>query len=454
MMRTRTKMTTSQTTAMPAGLTQIRILNRTRSSIRIAAILAPVILSACGGSKRAAVVPPPTTPIGLPTPSAATPVNTYSGAQSPGAWTLTLDNTQETFSDQALTFPASPKVPTTGTITPSNSFDRLGSSGYALEIEGRAAILRPGDSSTSLVFTVPQTECYPIGGRLRFQFIGMQTAPDGAVGSAGPTLGYGSVVASTDTTGKSWQFEDLAGNIVDGPASFPGTCATANGNAAIALSGQTVLNKFWPPGETIQTGLSSTTQSNLWIGPSGLFVADQSDPAQSSPTGSSIAGVAEPSSALATPDVASHKYLGFLYQPATVPYGGVTPARTVTSPIAFGQVASTGTMMTGGIFPNDDVTQTPNADTIVNLGKQDAILNGLYTGASITVLDPQQNCANYTGSGEKATSSINDQGYFTCTFAAVAIAGNPEGKYAIFITSYNWAAQLGGAPMQIYLFQQ
>ena len=110
--------------------------------------------------------------------------------------------------------------------------------------------------------------------------------------------------------------------------------------------------------------------------------------------------------------------------------------------------------MTGGIFPNDDVTQIPNADTIVNLGKQDAILNGLYTGASITVLDPQQNCANYTGSGEKATSSINDQGYFTCTFAAVAIAGNPEGKYALFITSYNWAAQLGGAPMQIYLFQQ
>jgi hypothetical protein len=73
---------------------------------------------------------------------------------------------------------------------------------------------------------------------------------------------------------------------------------------------------------------------------------------------------------------------------------------------------------------------------------------------SITVLDPAQNCANYTGSRETATSGINTQGYFTCTFTGSAVAGIPEGKYAIFLTSYNWAAQLGGAPMQIYLFQQ
>ena len=418
------------------------------------ALAAPALLAGCGSSNKATVVPPPASSVGLPTPSAAGPVNTYSGAQSPGAWTLALDNSQDTFSYQSLTFPAMPNAAVTGTIAATNGFDRLGTSGYALEIEGRAAILRPGDATTSPVFVVPQTECYPIGGRLRFQFIGMQTGPDGAVGSAGPTLGYGSIVASTDSTGKSWQFENLAGNIVNGPASFSATCGTANSSASIALLGQTVLNDLWQPNETNQTGLSSTTQSNLWIGPSGFLVADQSDPAQASPTGASIAGVAEPSAALATPDVASHKYLGFVYEPSTVPYGGITPSPAMTSPIAFGQVASSGTMMTGGIFPNDDVTQTPNSDTVVNLGKEDATLNGLYTGASITVLDPSQNCANYTGSGEKATSGINDQGFFTCTFAAIAVVGNPEGKYAIFISSYNWAVQLGGAPMQVYLFQQ
>jgi hypothetical protein len=94
----------------------------------------------------------------------------------------------------------------------------------------------------------------------------------------------------------------------------------------------------------------------------------------------------------------------------------------------------------------------------VNLGKQDSILNGLYSGATITVLDPAQNCANFPGSPQgfsiPVTTGLNDQGYVICTFPAVAIAGNPDGNYAIFVNSYNWAAALGGVPMQMYLFQQ
>jgi hypothetical protein len=72
------------------------------------------------------------------------------------------------------------------------------------------------------------------------------------------------------------------------------------------------------------------------------------------------------------------------------------------------------------------------------------------------VADPAQNCANYTNypSGVSPTSGVNALGYNTCTFSGVAVVGNPEGKYAIFVTTYNWAAQLGGAPMQMYLLQQ
>jgi hypothetical protein len=414
-------------------------------------LLTAAILTGCGSSKTTSVVPSPSLPTGLPTPSAAGPVNTYTGAQSPGAWTLTLDNTQNTFLYQAMTYPG---TAVSGPLTVNGGFTRLGQSGYALAVEGRSAILRPGDATAPPVFAVPQTECYSITGRLRFQYIGMQTGPEGSVGSAGPTLGYGSIVASTDSSGKSWQFQDLQGNIVSGPASFAGTCNTTGSSTAIQLSGKTLLNDLWPPNDTIETNPPTGTQSKIWIGPSGFFVADQSKPKSASPAGASVAGVAEPSSPLTTSDLASHQYLGFLYQPATIPYGGVNPGLAVTSPIAFGQVASSGTTMTGGEFSNDDVTQTPNSDITVNLGKQDSTFNGLYTAVSITVLDPAQNCANYTGAGEKATSGINAQGYFTCTFAGVAVAGNPEGKYALFLTSYNWAAQLGGAPMQMYLFQQ
>jgi hypothetical protein len=418
------------------------------------ALMSSTLLTGCGSSKNTVVVPSPSQPTGLPAPSVAGPVNTYAGAQSPGAWKLTLDHTENTFSYQPTSYPMSPTTPASGSLTIVNGFSRLDNAGYALEVEGRAVILRPGDITAPPVFAVPQSECYTITGRLRFQYIGMQTGPDGVVGSAGPTLGYGSVVASTDSTGKSWQFQDLEGNIVSGPVSFAGRCNASGSNAAIALSGQTLLDDLWPPNESIQTSLPSGTQSNIWVGPSGFVVADQSIPALASPIGASVAGVAEPAQPLSTSDLAAHPYLGFLFEPATVPYGGVNPSAVITSPIAFGQIASSGTTMTGGIFPNDDVTQTPNSNIVVNLGKQDATFNGLYTGVSITVLDPAQNCANYTGSGEKATSGINAQGYFTCTFAGVAVAGNPENNYALFISSYNWAAQLGGAPMQMYLFEQ
>jgi hypothetical protein len=91
---------------------------------------------------------------------------------------------------------------------------------------------------------------------------------------------------------------------------------------------------------------------------------------------------------------------------------------------------------------------------VINLGAQSSTYNGVYLSVSITVLDPAQNCANYTGSFKGGTSGINADGYITCTFPGIAIAGNPEGKYALFISTYNWATRLGGAYSQIYLFQQ
>ncbi len=421
-------------------------------SIGATGLFALTLLIGCGGNKTSLIVPDPAATIGLPTPATAGPVNTYTGAQSPGEWTLTLDNTNEVFSYQPVTYPA---TATTGSIEVINKFTMLGATGLALEIEGRASILRPGGVTEPVVFAVPQTECYPITGRVRFQYLAMPVSPALGIGSAsGPGIGYGSISASTDSTGSSWQFADMEGNVVSGPTSFTGTCGISNGEAAVSFTGQQSLLDD-------ARAITADMQSNIWVGPSGFFVADQSDPSQSA-YGASVVGVVEPASALTTTDVASKSYLGFLYETATIrttAYNVADDANTV--PVSFGPVATSGsTSITGGEFPSDtefpggDVTLTPNSDTIINLGTQSSTYNGLYPSVSITVLDPAQNCANYQGLGKTATSGVNADGYITCTFAGVAVAGNPESKYALFISAYNWATRLGGAPMQIYLFQQ
>jgi len=280
-----------------------------------------------------------------------------------------------------------------------------------------------------------------------------------AQGSLDP-MGYGSIVASTDTTGANWQFENLQGNIVFGPASFAGTCASANGQAAIALSGATLLSDLWAPIPNTVTVLPSTAKSNIWIGPSGFFAADQSDPAQTTPAGASFAGMAEPTASLSTSALASAQYLGFVYQAPSASSTGYATVPAFTAPVGFGQVvAGSGSSLTGGIFPNDNVTGTPDSDTIITLGSEDSTLNGLYASVQITVLDPQQNCANFPGQPagfalKNVTSGVNALGYITCTFPGVAIAGNPDGNYAIFVNTYNWAATLGGVPQEFFLFQQ
>jgi hypothetical protein len=434
------------------------------------ALLVALVAAGCGSSKPVTVVPDPSLPTGLPTPSTPGLVNTYSAAQSPGAWIFTLDNSKDAFSYQPITYPASPNQPTTGSIQPAGGFSVLGSAGLAYEVLGRAAVLRPGNSATSPLFGVPQTECYPVTGKLRFQYIAMYPGPQTAPISqqALDPLGYGSIVASTDAAGKAWQFENLQGNVVFGPVSFIGTCNTANGQAFIGLSSSTLFSDYWATtnpsgfdGPMTITTVPSTTQSNIWIGPSGFFAADQSDPTQTPSGGASVAGMAEPASPLSTSSLAASEYLGFLYEAASYSSTGFSATAALTAPVGFGQVVpGSGTTMTGGIFPDDDVTGTPNSDIQINLGTQDAAQNGLYTSVKITALDPAQNCANFPGNVAPAgfpipvTTGVNAQGYVTCTFPGVAVAGNPDGNYAIFVNTYNWAVDLGGVPMQIYLFQQ
>jgi hypothetical protein len=426
----------------------MKFLTNIGTSALLALTLAAVVaLSGCSGSNKTLVVPDPSATIGLPTPSAAGPVNTYTGTQTPGEWSFTLDNTNGKFSYQPVTYSA---TATSGTTQLVNGFTVLSNGGLALEVEGRAAILLPGDSTNAPVFGVPQTECYPITGRLRFQYLGSI----GQYGTGGGELPYGGIVASTDTTGASWAFEDLEGNYGTGPASFSTTCSTSSNLSTIGFSGtKTLLNDEWFQNGQLWTTSAPTanTQSNIWIGPTGFFVADQSDPTYSTPTGSSVVGVAEPSSALTTSDIAStsKSYLGFIYEPGNT--GHSIPTSTV--PVSFTGQASAG--LSGEEYLNNNVTQTldPTTAMSISLGKQDSTYNGRYTSVSITVLDPNQGC---TTAG-KGTAGVNADGYIICTFSGTAMVGNPGGKYAIFINAINYATTKYAVPpqaMNIYLFQQ
>ncbi|WP_420239600.1 hypothetical protein ACOBR2_08540 [Telmatobacter bradus] len=413
-------------------------------------LAAVVVLAGCGSGKTALVVPDPSATTGLPTPATAGTVNTYTGPQTPGKWSFTLDNTNDVFSYQPVTYSA---TATTGTTTTVNGFTALSNGGYALEIEGRAAILRPGDSTNAPVFGVPQTECYPITGKLRFQYLDTRGG------------GYGSIVASTDTTGASWAFEDLEG-IGTGPASFTATCSTSSNLSTIGFTAaETLLDDDWYSFDSSPSAQQeANAQKNIWIGPTGFFVADQSDPTgiingttTITPTGSSVVGVAEPTSALSASDIASKSYRGFLYEPGIfdeISYQLKAAAPTITVPVSF-------TGLTGEAYLNNDVTQALDSTTttIISLGTQDSTYNGLYQSVSITVLDPSSNCVTAVSVGTTGiTTGVNSGGYITCTFSGTAIVGNPGGKYAIFVTADDWAtyeqSQGGAYHMQLYLFQQ
>ncbi len=403
------------------------------------------------------VIVNPTGTSSLPTPSASTASNTYIGTQGPGVWSLSLDDTTNTYTYQPLTFPSTPVA---GAFTSMNGFLSLGqangsSLGYILEVQGRLAMLRPGNTTAPLVVGVPQTSCYPIPYRLRFEYIGMNAANNTVQNATAVPNPYGSVVANTNADGSTWQYQNLQGNAPFGAAGFSGACAVTNGQAAMSLSGEGLFDQYNYSNSLDSLNLNVIT--TMQMGPSGIFIVDQSDTSQPIYQGSGVAGVAQPSAPLATANVAAGQYLGFLTEAPTL---GTTlvngsqqatgPVPPVTSPVSFGLTLSTGATMVGGAFPNDDVTQTPNADTSITLGTQDSTINGFYPSASVTTLDPAQNCTT-RGVGSPGTNAL---GFFTCTYPAVAVVGNPEGKYAIFLTTYNYTAYFFGTAMQIYLYQQ
>jgi hypothetical protein len=459
MQTTKQKLLHNRSTTERGCMTNVRAVARTNIVVALASV---ILFGALGCSSASSANGPvnPNLPVGLPPAPPPASSNTYTGTQGPGLWSVSVDDTQQQFLYQAVTYPASPNVATIGSFLPIAGFMSLSSNGvpggYAAEIPGRAVLLEPGSDTAAPVFAIEQDSCFPINGNVRFQYVNMPSAAQ----SNSPE--YGSIEAQTSTDGGSWTFgaqaqyqlprtmgllfgaSTVQPGTIDTQTSnlgvFPGTCTVSNGQATIAAS----PNVSSP----IPT---SNAPTKIVIGPTGFFLEDQSTGAQTqnAPDAFSLIGVIQPSSALVTSTITAAKYVGFLREAGN---GG----GAVTQPIGFGQIiAGAGTSITGGTFVDDDITQFQNSNIVITLGTQDPLNNGLYSLASITVPDPTNVCFVDPTTGRigvlGGVPGVDQFGSQTCTFNGVAVVGNQENKYSIFITAVDVVRR---APMGIYMFQQ
>lgn len=407
------------------------------------------LMTGCGGSKSSQV--------GLPSPPATTPVNSYVGSQgdSPAQqlpWSVTIDHTADTYSYSNPN--SGSTTATTGAFSNLTGgflilLDQNGyQSGLALEIPGEAIILRPGDSTAALVFAVQQASCFPIGGNVKFLFI---YSP----GLASTTESFfGRIYATTDTTGSSWAFNNQteyvapyvfevnegssvpSNGVYPGySAGFNGTCSASDGSAAITTA---------PPAYFQSGSVSYAVPTEYVINPAGFFFENQSYANVPSEVGWSYSaisawGVSEPSVPTIVGVVGAEKYVGFLFETTN------SNSTYRTRLVGFGNTSVSGTVVTGGTFPNDDPTQTPDANMSVTFGTEDPLNNGWYYSAKLTTPDDG---TSFTDSC--LTYGVNAAGTATCTNDAIATVGHVNGQYAIILS----ASDTSGNQETLVLFQQ
>jgi len=151
-------------------------------------------------------------------------------------------------------------------------------------------------------------------------------------------------------------------------------------------------------------------------------------------------------------------YLGFIYEPNVT----ASPATCSADCLAPTQMAAfSGSLTTcltipsssgmcGGAFFNDSLTNLKQASTDMTfeLGTEDPNNFGLYRSAKVTMPDPAGSPGTCTNPGVAGTDSQSNP---TCTLPAIAVVGNPENKFAIFLITQD---TVNNSPMAISLFEQ
>ena len=405
-------------------------------------ILVTLLLgTSCGGSSKASVPPQ-----GLPGLTIAGASNSYVGTESSGdMWQASIDHTSNSFSAADLTNSKSGAV--LGSVVDQIGFLELAQTnvsppfqpfGFALEIPGRALLFRPGMNPAPLAALVPG-RCMNINGKVTFQFV---TLPD-ENWEAGTDAAYGTVKVSAG--GTAWNFSNFTQFTLEN--SVQPTVPLPTGMCSSNTAGGLVTIPPSPPGS-----ISAT----LAVGPSGIFVADQFL-STASGTLSGAAGVIQPSTSLHVSSVVSGSYLGFIYEPNVIGDPNCsTDCVAPTQMAAFSGSATTcqtlpsSSGMCGGAFFNDSLGNVKQAstDTTIELGTEDSSNFGLYKSARVTIPNPAGSPGSCKAPGISGTDSQNNP---TCTLPAIAVVGNPEDKFAIFLIAQD---AVNNSPMVIYLFQQ
>jgi len=448
-------------------------------------------VSGCGGASATSSAP------ALPTAPAVAKFNTYVGTQgaqaSPGIdtgdtiqgglVTTTIDDSASKFTLVNSTFGsvAEGLVGTLGgTFTASGAYLNLATTnpgasqpppvntnpGYAIEIPGRALLLRPGDYTVAPALLVPVSTsaipvCQTINSYTTFQFVTLpdvynSIVPKPIFGATNGGPAYGVVTASAKN-GVNYSFINYNRFYFDGKS-------TSSAGLQAGLCAQTLAGTAVTIPPDVKNDVPATT---IEIGPSGIFVMDETQQKNPNATGaqngpSASVGVAQPSSPLSVTSIIAAQYAGFKFEPALEanndPFNN--SGCPLTELVGFGATAGTGTSLVGGTlgaYPAyacttypipglvEDPTATPLADTTITLGAQSN--NGLFPNGSVTEPDPNGVC----GANGVGTVGVDAKGNTTCTFPAVVVAGNPDGKFVLFLVANDL---VNSSPLGMYLFQQ
>jgi len=397
-----------------------------------------LLLAGCGGSGSQSGG---SSGQGLASPSPPSQINYYLGSNG-DIWTVSLDHVNSQVTGKDITKNGlslhQPYGSAAGTFGTAGSFMKFSLNsvpippvmtgdpavgGLGLDIPGRAAMVRFGDITNSVVPLIPSQSCPTISGTATYLFVTIPN-PTWAVQS---DVAYGTFQVSV--TDQTWNFSGVSQFTLSGGS--PGVAATplpagycGQSTTGFSVTAASTSNDN-PPVATVTMG----------FGPSGFFVEDngsqQSTPPGVVPSnalgaGGGAVGMIQPSSPLNTANVLAAQYAGFVYEPVAT----VSTNSVVTQAVSFGcagtscPVPPNSTSIVGGTFPGDDPAQPAKTNVVIDLGAQDAT-NGLYPQARVT----------YSG----------------VTFPAVAIVGNPEGKFVIYALAQDTARDL---PAALYLFQQ
>jgi hypothetical protein len=350
----------------------------------------------------------------------------------------------------------------TATVFPPNT-PQLGSWAVELADQSGGLVQLLGQPVTPLVAA---TQCPSNSAAQTYQFVTIPAAlMKPAAGAAqvpstwnpATETAYGSVAVSA--SGGTVNFSNIQQFTLPSVGGS-GVPAQAPPTAVAGMCGSTFFgNTIVLPGQLVITdpGSSGTTaaQATVGIGSSGLLVedngvitngADAGDYQNALGAGTGAVGLPQPSSQVNTATLLSSQYLGFIYGAGV--YGGNANAPTgwtsnvasfgfPTTPTTCASVAaSTGTLIYGGDFSGDNPAAATsgygNCDLAIDLGTQDAANNGLYPHATMWV------GGSFAANKTKANYS----------FPAVAIAGQLNGKYAIFVLGVD-----STQPWAIYLLQ-